>query len=126
MAFVRATAGVASKGKVEQFCTIRLRDNGNAYLTMSRGFVQRYFPSASASDRFSVQWGTDGDAGKAMIARLESGDLRGTDLRGALALSCSRPPHAPHGSRPSTACRIISQTNGAVLLELPVWVRVKA
>lgn len=126
MAFVKANPGVDSKGKTQQFCTIRLRDNGNAYLTMSRGFVQRYFPEATAGDRFSVQWGEGDDTGKAMIARVDSGNLRGKDLRGAIALSCSRPPHAPRGDRPSTLCVIRSVVNGAVLIELPEWVKVKA
>lgn len=126
MSFQKAAPGVPSKGKVKQFCTIRLRDNGNAQLTLSRGFVQRYFQDAKPSDRFSVQWGTDADTGKAMIARIESGNLHGTDLRGAIALMCSKPPHAPRGDRPSTMCRIISVTNGAVLIELPEWVKVKA
>ena len=126
MGFVKANPGVDSKGKVAQFCTIRLRGNGNAYLTMSRGFVARYFPGAQATDRFAVQWGEGDDTGKAMIAKVETGNLRGKDLRGAIALSCSKPPHAPHGDRPSAMCVIRSVVNGAVLIELPEWTKVKA
>lgn len=126
MAFVKAAPGIPSKGKVKQFCTIRLRDNGNAQLTMSRGFINRFFPGAKAADRFSVQWGTDADTGKAMIARIDTGELRGTDLRGAIALMCIKPAHAPRGDRPSALCRIISATPAAVLIELPEWVRATA
>jgi hypothetical protein len=98
MSFVKASPGASSKGKTDQFCTVRLRDNGNAYLTMSSGFVARYFPGAKASDSFSVQWGSDADRGKAMVAHISTGNLRGTDLRGAIALNCSKPPHAPNAA----------------------------
>lgn len=121
MAFVKAAPGVPSKGKVKQFCSVRLRESGNAQLTMSRGFIGRFFPGAKASDRFSVQWGTEADTGKAMIARVDTGELRGTDLRGAIALTCIKPAHAPRGERPSSLCRVISATTDAVLIELPEW-----
>lgn len=123
MSFVKASPGASSKGKTDQFCTVRLRDNGNAYLTMSSGFVARYFPGAKASDNFSVQWGSDADRGKAMVAHISTGNLRGTDLRGAIALNCSKPPHAPNAARKSSMCRILSVVDGAVLLELPDWTK---
>ena len=122
MPFIKAMAGVPSKGKVKVFCTVRLRENGNAQLTMSRGFVDRFFAGATSADRFAVQWGTEGHAGQAMIARIASGDLVATDLRGALALMCRKPPHAPRGDRPSSPCRIMRVVDGAVLIELPEWV----
>jgi hypothetical protein len=124
MSFVKAHPGIRGK-KADQFVTIRLRSNGNAYLVMSQGFVLRFFPGAKAADRFAVQWGSGDDVGRAMIARVDTGNLSGIGLRGAIALNCSRPPHAPSGELPSSYCVIRGAVDGAVLIELPPWVAVK-
>lgn len=121
MNFIKAEQPVYNAKKARAVVSIRVFDNGNVQIMLPKIFTAQHMPNINPDGMFSVQWGTGPDEGKAMIACVASGTIKARDIRGCVSLLCRKPPHAPLNKRAAKDCKLLSVTNGAVLVQLPKW-----